>query len=94
MASTLICITSSLSQKVGAAPGAQATADHDAQSVASPFSRRDRRVALASSWTKSSTTPWTKPGPIGYLARELLAEIPAIMADLQKQRANAVETPV
>lgn len=31
-------------------------------------------------------------GPIGYLARELLAEIPAIMADLQR-RTDAAEAP-
>ena len=32
-------------------------------------------------------------GPVGYLARELLAEIPTIMADLQRQRADAAEAP-
>jgi ADP-dependent NAD(P)H-hydrate dehydratase len=32
-------------------------------------------------------------GPIGYLARELLAEIPGIMADLQKPPTDAAETP-
>jgi NAD(P)H-hydrate repair Nnr-like enzyme with NAD(P)H-hydrate dehydratase domain len=35
-----------------------------------------------------------RQGPIGYLARELLAEIPGIMAALQKQRPDAAETPV